>query len=77
MAVYDRSPNHTSDCGRRRHAGAVLVGRRVLAAGPLLAGVASGGGSSSDIRRGGVFRSAVTGDLDSIDPAIAYAVQSW
>ena len=52
----------------------------MLAAGASLlvaASFASASGSSPSIRKGGVLKIGGTGNLDSIDPAIAYGTTSW
>jgi oligopeptide transport system substrate-binding protein len=52
----------------------------MLAAGASLlvaASLASASGSSPQIRKGGILKIGGTGNLDSVDPAIAYGTTSW
>src|SRR5438132_656244 len=52
----------------------------MLAAGASLlvaASFASASGSSPSIHKGGILKVGGTGNLDSIDPAIAYGTTSW
>jgi len=43
----------------------------------VAASLASASGSSSQIRKGGILKIGATGNLDSVDPAIAYGTTSW
>jgi len=43
----------------------------------VAASLASASGSSSQIRKGGILKIGGTGNLDSVDPAIAYGTTSW
>ena len=43
----------------------------------VAASLASASGSSPQIRKGGILKIGATGNLDSVDPAIAYGTTSW